>query len=146
MGFMQLMLNNEHVIQITTQKMNKTTFCKLLGVELANTRWSWGGTRPDGSLVLIVWADEIQQNRAMVKCHSDDASPGNEERRRHLELLSDGALCYIAIALDDGSGRHQTIGKLRTDYLFNGINLTTDEDGNQWLDLGERIPMRDLRQ
>lgn len=38
------------------------------GVKLHNPYWSWGGVRADGSVVLTIWANEIERNGKNCRC------------------------------------------------------------------------------
>ena len=129
--------------------MNKTTFCKMLGIQLSNTRWSWGGIRPDGSIVLFVWADEARKSPngdwffLAKRIRDGDPSPGVSERYEQLELIKSGRPCYLALIIDK-SGEHSEIGEIRNDYLFRGDGFEYEEGVAFWIKRGERIDFSEL--
>lgn len=130
--------------------MQKTTFFKMLKAELKNDRWAWGGVRTDGSVVLLVWADEDRRNADgttsyMVKAPDDLTSAGAMDRLAHLDMIQNGAPALLAIALDASAGNHESIKDIRTDYLFRGGELETDPDGTQWIRRGARISFAEAR-
>lgn len=130
--------------------MNKTSFLKILGAAPKNYRWSWGGVRKDGSIVLLVWGDESRKNldtsvSYMVKARDDLTSQGAVERLEHLDAIRNGASVLLAIAIDASEGNHESIKEIRTDYLFRGGELEADENGYVWIKRGERVSMADAR-
>lgn len=130
--------------------MNKTSFLKILGAAPKNYRWSWGGVRKDGSIVLLVWGDESRKNldtsvSYMVKAPDDLTSQGAVERLEHLDAIRNGASVLLAIAIDASEGNHESIKEIRTDYLFRGGELEADENGYVWIKRGERVSMADAR-
>jgi hypothetical protein len=74
-----------------------------LGAPLTNTRWSWGAVRPaDGAVFLRVWQDLkfIEDGRMHAEVDGNRGpwaglKPGHQERRRHIELIGNGARCYL---------------------------------------------------
>ena len=38
----------------------------MLGVTVANRRWSWGGYARDGSVVLVVWKDQVHTSGRLI--------------------------------------------------------------------------------
>lgn len=130
--------------------MQKTTLFRLLNAKLKNDRWAWGGVRANGSVVLLVWADEDRTNADgtksyMVKAPDDLTSQGAVDRLAHIDMIHNGAPCLLAIALDASAGNHESIKDIRTDYLFRGGELETDPDGTQWIRRGERVSLADAR-
>jgi putative restriction endonuclease len=73
--------------------MGKEELFKQLNAQLTNVRWSWGGTRSDGSVVFIGWSDGIERilgtNLIRFCVWQDDKpwnhKPGGQERLRHVE-------------------------------------------------------------
>jgi len=128
--------------------MTLTLFFLLLGAPLANQRWSWGGVREDGSVVLRVWRDEIKEGRVCVlrplspgEAKSDN---GYNERRRHLELIKAGARSHLVMCTaKDVNVRPRTIDGFDTDSVYVGGELT-EIDGEYWLELGGRVAAREL--
>ena len=74
-----------------------------LGAPLRNTRWSWGAANPvTGTVFLRVWKDEVlkQNDRDIVRLTNHarfegTSSLGYAERKRHIELLRQGASGYL---------------------------------------------------
>jgi hypothetical protein len=87
--------------------MSITTLFKRLGAPLANSRWSWGGVKEDGSVVLRVWQDEAKRTSEgtwmRITAHREFANNPNDlgyaERCRHVELIRAGAPCYLVICV-----------------------------------------------
>lgn len=82
---------------------------ELRGVPLRNPRWSWGGIRNDGSIVLTIWAKdiEVEGNRRRYLLYGQSSSgdrllastPGGRERLAHCEAAlargeAEGLLVY----------------------------------------------------
>ena len=38
----------------------------LMGVAVANRRWSWGGYTRDGAVVLVVWKDQMHPSGRLI--------------------------------------------------------------------------------
>lgn len=82
-----------------------TTMFEQLGAPLANSRWSWGGVRQDGSVVLRVWQNETK--RIDGKLHIQlthyaefagrEGNVGYQERLRHVSHIRAGAACYMVM-------------------------------------------------
>jgi hypothetical protein len=70
----------------------------MLDVEVANRRWSWGGTAPDGSRVLGVWQDEGHASgrivATMVGWSVTQQAGGFDVFRRHF-----GVVCSYLVLL-----------------------------------------------
>ena len=98
------------------------------GVNLENDRWSWGGQRPDGALVLQVWASDFKKqqtgrwvvqigypegNESTVSDH-ERSRPGSRERERHIELIRSGKVEQVELlkghAVDDTASPRETEG------------------------------------
>ncbi|MHB1403171.1 MAG: hypothetical protein ACYCWB_12310 [Thiobacillus sp.] len=85
--------------------MSITALFEKLGAPLANSRWSWGGIREDGSVVLRVWQNETKRigdkthvqltHRAVFAGREDNL--GYQERNRHVEHIRAGAHCYMVM-------------------------------------------------
>src|SRR4051794_24193841 len=82
--------------------MSLTELFQKFGAPLANSRWSWGSVRPDGTVFLRVWADEMRSadggryvrliNRGAYADTPDNL--GFAERCEHVERLANGAPGY----------------------------------------------------
>ncbi|MBI5038675.1 MAG: hypothetical protein HZC13_02750 [Nitrospirae bacterium] len=83
--------------------MTRTEFFKtILGAPMVNSRWSWGAIRHDGTVFLCVWQNEmrVHDNSNYVKVlymegDKHERSPARNERRRHVDLVRQGAPCYL---------------------------------------------------
>lgn len=87
--------------------MDITTAFELLGAKLHNNRWSWGALRADGTLVLRVWAETVfsidgkryvqvlGRDWKNIDERSNSGNLGFDERKRHVELLEQGARCIL---------------------------------------------------
>ncbi|WP_238347311.1 hypothetical protein [Pseudomonas taiwanensis] len=81
--------------------MTQSEFFKRLGAPLANARWSWGGSRADGAVVLRVWQDRKRKHDGrwymMLTHHSKYAHDldnlGYRERNAHVASIRSGAKC-----------------------------------------------------
>ncbi|MGJ0483780.1 MAG: HNH endonuclease [Methylomicrobium sp.] len=73
--------------------MGKKELFGLLNAQLTNVYWSWGGTRSDGSIVFIGWAEEMERipgSNLIRYClwqydKPRNSRPGAQERLRHVE-------------------------------------------------------------
>ena len=98
------------------------------GVTLENDRWSWGGSRSDGLLVLQVCADDFRKlptgewavqigyaapGYASVTDH-ERSRPGSKERERHIESIRSRGVKGVELlkghAVDPSASPRQTDG------------------------------------
>jgi putative restriction endonuclease len=85
---------------VATQGSITDFFSKTLGAFLSNQRWSWGAVNSNtGQLFLRVWTDERERIRerdciTLFGAGWESASLGKPERRKHVELLRNGAEGY----------------------------------------------------
>ena len=83
--------------------MSISSLFRDLGAPLRNTRWSWGAIHPkNGTVFLRVWQDEVRKDggRGVVRLTNRErfegtSSLGYAERKRHIELLRQGASGYL---------------------------------------------------
>src|SRR5690348_14329833 len=85
--------------------MSLTDLFQSFGAPLANSRWSWGSVRPDGTVFLRVWTDEMQSadgcryvrliNRRAYEDLADNL--GFAERCEHVNLLANGSPGYAVL-------------------------------------------------
>jgi hypothetical protein len=119
--------------------MNISTFFKLVKAPLKNTRWSWGATREDGSVVLREW----QHNVAGGMCHISnpaDRGPGNTERLGHITQIRNGAGCYLVIC----QGNHTDgISSFNKRELWYGEEVVVVGE-NTYLKLLHRVAVGEL--
>lgn len=133
--------------------MTQTEMFEWLGSPLANNRWSWGSIRSDGVIFLRVWQDEIRahNNKSVVRVtkHAKFADrPSNlgyKERLHHLDLVKNGAKCYMIMCeAKDPFAPKRVIKSFNTAELFLA-SAAVDIDGDTWLELAERVSANNIR-
>lgn len=134
--------------------MSLRDYFESIGARLRNYRWSWGAVRPtDGAVVLRVWQDEELRlnDKTLMRLTNHAAfrdSPGDlgfQERLNHIELIRDGATCYLVMCSADdprASPRSVKWFDSRTLFLAGGL---LDIDGDSWIELGRRVQLTSLR-
>ena len=113
------------------------------GVVLDNDRWSWGGQRPDGTLVLQVWEDDFKKlgtgqwavqigypevDDGIVTDH-ERSRPGSRERQRHIEAIRSGSVRTVELLKGHpvpGSNPRETQGIDGDRYGQAGALITID--------------------
>ncbi len=129
-----------------------TEFFHRLGAPLANSRWSWGGVRPDGAVFLRVWQDRTRQidgkPHAMLTHHSKYAdSPQNlgyQERLRQVELIQSGAPCFLVMCrAKDPKAAPRAIASFNVGEVFVG-GASREVDGDTWIELAGRRGVDEL--
>ena len=129
-------------------------FFEKLGAPLANVRWSWGGVRPDGAVVLRVWQDRtVKHNDALyvqlthLEKYGDDRGTDNlgySERLKHVQLLRRGAKSYLVMCLaKDPNTSPRAIKSFNRDDVFVGGRLT-EINGDTWIELADRVPVKSI--
>lgn len=94
--------------------MSITEFFGRIGAPLANPRWSWGGVRPDGTVVLRAWQDEVIriEGKSYVRLtnhgffEESQDNLGYRERNHHVDLVSNGAQCLLVMCRAVDSKSH----------------------------------------
>jgi len=135
--------------------MTNKAFFERLGAPLANPRWSWGAERKeDGTVFLRVWQDECKKidgkffmrltaNEYFEK--NDPANLGYQERLRHIGLVENGAMAYMTICeAKDVSAIPRSVKKYNDKEVFLG-GLLIDRNGDKWLELKGRFPIKDVQ-
>ncbi|WP_141249723.1 hypothetical protein [Pseudomonas sp. ACN5] len=143
-------------------EMTISEFFNDLGAKLNNDRWSWGAVREaDGAVFLRVWRDErekfqgdyLRDNAPKLHVHIFDlAGPrhkesklGHNERKVHLDLINRRVKVYLVMC--DGiilpNGKRQITG-YDSETLYIGGRTTRRVDG-WWIELGDEVPVRDVR-
>ncbi|WP_309902498.1 hypothetical protein [Variovorax soli] len=120
------------------------------GVALENDRWSWGGFRSDGTLVLQVWSDDFRKLETGTWAvqigypEGDDPSvteherlrPGSKERERHIAAIRSGAIQVIELlkghAIDFTASPRETEGIDADRYGIGGHLVTFN--GAAWIE------------
>ena len=127
--------------------MSLTDLFKKLEAPLANQRWSWGSTRPDGSVVLRVWQDskeKIDDKLHMMIAHDvkytdNEENLGYQERLGHIEQIKNGAKCFMVMCLakDPGASR-RAIKSFNQKDIFVGGKII-EYRGNIYIELADRF-------
>lgn len=127
--------------------MSLTDFFKKIGAPLGNNRWSWGGVRADGSVVLRVWQDETialnGKRYARVTYHEKfkghENNLGYQERLHHIALIQSGAKSYMVMCLAaDVTAHPRKIRSYNEKEVFVGGELI-EHDNNHWLEMANRL-------
>lgn len=130
--------------------MTHTQLFKKLGAALRNVRWSWGAVREsDGAVFLLVWQDRIKpidgkqyvQVSHRAKYADNPDNRGHVERQQHIALIMSGSPSYLVMCIaKDVKAKPRTVGSFFDDEVFSGGELV-ENDGEQWLELRNRIPV-----
>lgn len=130
--------------------MTITDMFKQMGAPLANSRWSWGGVRQDGAVILRVWQDEVKRrdgvNWAQLTHHQEFAGRefdlGYQERNHHVSLVRDGAACFLVMCEAKDPGRvPREIKRFNERELFS-TGVIAEYGDNTWIALADRVPAR----
>jgi hypothetical protein len=122
------------------------------GAPLANTRWSWGSVRPDGTVFLRVWTDEMKtvDGRRYVRLINRRAYAGDQdnlgfaERRDHVRMLADGASGYAVLCrAAEPRARSREIVSFDDKTIFR-LGALAIFDGDEWGEVVERVPARSI--
>ncbi len=132
--------------------MTQSDLFVLLGAPLANTRWSWGSVRADGAVFLRVWEDRTRKHDGASyvqvthtkKYKNNPNNPGYRERLKQVELVRQGALCYMIMceAVDVNAIPRQ-VKKFNNDDVFVGGNIVQIDD-DWWIELLHRMPVHQI--
>jgi hypothetical protein len=126
--------------------MTQSDLFEMLGATLCNQRWSWGAVRPDGVVFLRVWQDRtrrIDKTTYTQITHRDKyedkkTDPGYQERLQHVELVKQGATCYMIMCeVEDPTAIPRKVKDFNEDDVFLG-GQTIEIDGDSWIELGPR--------
>jgi hypothetical protein len=128
--------------------MTHTQFVASLGAPLASARQSWGAIREaDGVVFLLVWQDQIMRHgdsQLVRACthemhRRNSANFGYEERKEHVNLLRNGARCYLVMCLPkDAEVQTRQVRDFIKDDVFVG-DAVIELDGESWIQIGRRI-------
>jgi hypothetical protein len=122
-----------------------TGFFELLGAPLRNSRWSWGAVRErDGVVFLRVWDDQVELidgvRVVLVYKHIEGyRSPGIPERLRQLDLVREGAICFLVFcSADDPNHEPRSIAAFNVRYLNRGGRVIVS-GGDTWIEVGDSV-------
>lgn len=132
--------------------MNNVSISELfdqVGAPLANIRWSWGGVRQDGAVVLRVWQNESRtiNGRTHIQITHHQAFVGKEddlgyqERLRHIEQIRTGAACYLVMCEPRSTQEVPRVIKQFNEREFFRAGDLVAEDGDYWAPLVSREPI-----
>ncbi|MRK22947.1 hypothetical protein FUT48_20205 [Pseudomonas sp. JG-B] len=131
-----------------------TQFFAALGAPLRMVRQSWGAVRADGAVFLRVWQDRCEKRDGiryvqlthLEKYGGDNSNFGYTERRSHVDLIREGAPCYLVMCLaKDPDASPRDIKSFNGDAVFvGGVLKQFDEDW--WIELAGKVPSHDLMQ
>lgn len=122
-------------------KLNMTEFfAEVLRAPLANHRQSWGAVTADEDIVYLrAWTDQVEriEGRECVKVLSDNwrSGPfGYQERQRHLQLIAQGAACFVVMCepVSPLDGTSRTVKRCLKDGLYRGGQVI-DHEGCLWM-------------
>lgn len=127
--------------------MSITALFEKLGAPLANSRWSWGGVREDGSVVLRVWQNETKRigGRLHMRLTHQEIFVGREdnlgyqERNRHAEQIRAGARCYMVMCEPKST---QTEPREIKDFNEREVFVAgevVEHEGDLWAPLAARL-------
>lgn len=123
--------------------MSISTHMAALGAPLKNSRWSWGATREDGSVVLRVWQHYVKGRWVSVYRDVADNSLGRAERAAHLHDIRNGARAYAVMQLGVDN-KSEKLLSFDNRTVFEITALREDPNGEVWAYLGNRIPAHQL--
>ena len=106
--------------------------------------------RPDGSVVLRAWQDQVfrKDNKTFIRLTKHSAfedSPDNlgyKERIEHLKKVEGGSKCFLVMCRAvDTRNKPREIASFNSEDIFVGGELLSHE-GDQWIELADRKPWR----
>jgi hypothetical protein len=134
--------------------MTHTDFLKSLGAPVANPTWSWGSIRErDGAVFLMVWQDRVKPIEGCLfvqitsnKKHADKPNNlGNNERASHIELIRQGAPCYLLMCkAKDPDAKRRVREPFDHGNVFTAGEVIESQD-ESWIKLGPRIADADIK-
>ena len=132
--------------------MTMTKVFNSVGAKRRNHIWSWGAVRDDGTVFLQVWQDQTRRHDGAVfvrltrfeKYTKCELNNGRKERLRHIELIEGGASCFMVMCeAKDPNARPREIKSINAEEFFTAGRLI-ELDAECWLEVGRRIPVRQL--
>ena len=133
--------------------MSQTEFFKYLGAPLANVRWSWGAVRAeDGAVFIRVWtheAENVDGTRVVRvtyhKEHRNNPTLAYRERLKHVELIEQGAKCFLIYCTAVDTNVHPwRIRHFIDDRIWVGDGLVQRQD-ESWIGVGAMLKVDEAR-
>jgi hypothetical protein len=125
-------------------------FTDTLGANLRNMRWSWGAVDPMTNRVFLrVWQDSIETQKDRIHLlfegnQEGRASPGYLERRKHLNLIQQGAEGFgVVCTAVDPDVRERSI-KSFDDKLLLRFGTLVKIGNNTYAKIDSRVLVSDL--
>ena len=125
-------------------------FTDILGVNFRNVRWSWGATDDMTNRVFLrVWEyyiESIPDGKRILVGHEKPRQHlhGYNERRRHLDLIREGATGFGVVCTPvDTEAESWNIKSFDKTMLLQLGNLT-EENGRTYAHINARVPVEDL--
>jgi putative restriction endonuclease len=124
-------------------------FRDVLQSPLKNDRWSWGAQDPRRNRIYLrVWDDEITADRRSVQVFSEDweaRSPGQPERRQHLEAIRNGteALAIVCQAAASKPGQPNKIKSFDSQELMR-LSSLRQKGPEVWAQIAGHVSVQEL--
>lgn len=133
--------------------MSPAGLFKKLGAPLANVRWSWGSVRSTDNVVFLrVWQDEgvrasdkfIVQLTHHLADRDEIDDLGHQERLKHIQLVREGARCYLILcrAVDNKAVPRSAKSVIDKEVFPTGEMV--EIDGETWIEMKTRVPIGDV--
>jgi hypothetical protein len=126
--------------------MSISAMFEQLGAPLANIRWSWGGIRPDGTVVLRVWQNETKRidSRTHIQLTHRKTFVGREnnlgyqERLAQVERVRSGVKCHMIMCIPkDTKTEPREIKRFIECEIFVAGDVI-EHDGDYWVPIAAR--------
>lgn len=120
-----------------------------VGFPLHTVRQSWGA-HSDLGVLLIAWADDLDESGRFVRVLAGSPEPrstfGRRERIDHLRTLWSGGLAGYAVVATakDITLRPRTIQTYDSESVRAIVSLAVQPDGSVWAELGDDVPVKRL--
>ncbi|NWL18839.1 hypothetical protein [Pseudomonas umsongensis] len=120
-----------------------------LGAPLRNHRNSWGGLRDDGVIFLRVWMHESKtingvSHYAVLRRKVYKRTNGYNEREAHLDLIAQGAPCYLVnCRAKDQHADDMEIKSYEGAYVW-PTGKIVEHEGDQYIEAFDRINVKNV--
>ena len=128
--------------------LSRSKIYQLLGANLRNDRWAWGGVSDDESFVIFtIWTDRIQSDNKLELYNPsfEKNRNGAKEQKRLIEIALMKNLNVYGLICDakDPTLDTRSINRVEQNDL---VQMVLIKDGeNFWVQLKERFPISELR-